>query len=80
MTIADIRPPEDVPRLLENIAQVERGKVDEAGVWTHRKKDGALISVEITSHVLDVGGRRAEIVLAHDITERRRAEQATRES
>ena len=78
ITIADIRPPEDVPRLLENIAQVERGKVDEAGVWTHRKKDGALISVEITSHVLDVGGRRAEIVLAHDITERKRAEQALR--
>ncbi len=78
MTIADIRPPEDVPRLLENVARVDEKKVDEAGVWRHRKKDGALIDVEITSHGLDFGGRRAEIVLAHDITKRKQAEGALR--
>lgn len=74
MTIADICPAEDVPRLLENVARVEAGKANEAGVWRHRKKDGTLIDVEITSHVLDFGGRSAEVVLAHDVTERNRAE------
>jgi PAS domain S-box-containing protein len=74
MTIADIRPAEDVPRMLENVARIEAGKVDEAGEWRHRKKDGTLIDVEITSHVLDFGGRRAEVVLAHDVTECKRAE------
>ncbi len=73
MTLKDIRPPEDVPALLENVSQVTKG-LDEAGVWRHRKKDGTVIDVEITSHTLTFAGRRAEIVLAHDVTERRKME------
>jgi len=79
MTIADIRPAEDVDRLLVNIAAVTEG-IDEAGLWRHRKKDGTLIEVEITSHTLEFAGRRAEVVLAHDVTEQRRAELALKES
>ncbi|MDW7645994.1 MAG: EAL domain-containing protein [Desulfuromonadales bacterium] len=79
MTIRDIRPPEDVPKLLENISKVSHG-VDEAGAWWHCKKDGSLILVEITSHTLSFDGHPAELVLAHDITERYRAESALRES
>ncbi|NJM13083.1 MAG: PAS domain S-box protein [Synechococcaceae cyanobacterium SM1_2_3] len=80
MTITDIRPPEEVPRLLDNIAQVQNHHIDEAGIWKHRKKDGALIEVEITSHVLEFGGRRAEVVLAHDVTERLRIEERLRQA
>jgi PAS domain S-box-containing protein len=79
MTIKDIRPAEDVGRLLENVARVSKG-VDEAGVWRHLKKDGSVIEVEITSHTLRYEGRAAEVVLAHDVTQRRRAEAALRES
>ena len=78
MTIKDIRPPEDVSRLMHNIAQVQKG-VDGAGVWRHLKKDGNIIEVEITSHTLDFDGNHAEMVLAHDVTERRRAEMVLRE-
>jgi two-component system cell cycle sensor histidine kinase/response regulator CckA len=74
MTIANIRPAEDVPSLFENIAQGP----DEARVWRHRKKDGTLIEVEITSHPLVLDGRPAEVVLATDVTERRRTEEALR--
>jgi PAS domain S-box-containing protein len=74
MTIKDIRPAEDVPLLMENVAQVTEG-LDEAGVWRHRKKDGTVIDVVITSHTIAFGGRRAEVVLAHDVTEKRRAEE-----
>lgn len=79
MCISDIRPPEYLPRLRANV-QAVTGGVDEAGVWIHRKKDGTQIWVEITSHTLDFGERRAEVVLAHDVTERLRAEAALRES
>jgi PAS domain S-box-containing protein len=75
LTIKDIRPPEDVPRLLANVAGVTEG-IDDAGVWRHLKKDGSVIHVEITSHTVAFAGRRAEIVLAHDVTERVRAEHA----
>jgi PAS domain S-box-containing protein len=77
MTIVDIRPVEDVPALLENVRQVTQG-LDEAGVWRHRRKDGTLIEVEITSHTLVLDGRPAEVVLATDVTERRRTEEALR--
>src|SRR5205085_4626750 len=77
LTIKDIRPPEDIPALLEEVASV-RGGLDEAGVWRHRKKDGSLIDVEITAHELLFAGRRAEVVLANDVTERRRVEAALR--
>ena len=79
MTIKDIRPQEDIPVLLENISKVTKG-LDIAGTWTHLKKDGTLIHVEIISHTLTFAGRRAEIVLAIDITDRRKADEALHES
>ena len=78
MTIKNIRPPEDVPALLENVAQVSEG-LDEAGVWRHRTKDGTLIEVEIVSHTLTFVDRKAELVLAQDVTDRRRMERTLRE-
>jgi PAS domain S-box-containing protein len=78
MTIKDIRPPEDVPTLLKSLAPGASG-LDEAGVWQHRKKDGTIIEVEITSHTLDFAGSPAELVLANNITGRRRAERALAE-
>jgi PAS domain S-box-containing protein len=79
MTIRDIRPPEDAPALLASIAQLSE-PLDGAGIRRHRKKDGTLIEVEITSHALTFADRRAALVLADDITLRRRTEQALRES
>ena len=73
MTIKDIRPAEDIPALYDSIARGSKG-VDVAGRWRHLKKDGTIIEVEITSHLLVFDDRRAELILAHDITERRRAE------
>jgi two-component system, cell cycle sensor histidine kinase and response regulator CckA len=79
MTVKDIRPPEDVPALMNNVASV-RGGFDEAGTWRHLKKDGSRIDVEVTSHELVFAGRRAELVLANDVTERKRVERELRQS
>lgn len=73
MTVADIRPPQDVPKLLENISRVNVG-IEFAGVWQHLKKDGTIIDVEITSYALIFDSRKAELVLAHDVTDRVQAE------
>ncbi len=79
MTIKDIRPPEQVDALLRNVAGVTEG-LDKAGSWQHSLKDGRIIEVEITSHTLVFGNRRAELVLAYDITERNRMEKQLREN
>ncbi|MEG4837986.1 CHASE4 domain-containing protein [Microcoleus sp. B9-D4] len=73
MTVADIRPPQEMPRLIENISPVDAG-IEFAGVWQHQKKDGTIIDVEITSYAMLFDSRNAELVLAHDVTDRLKAE------
>jgi len=80
MTIKDIRPSEDWPRLYKNLQELPANGLDYAGVWRHLKKDGSVIDVEITSHVLEFEKRESELVLVHDITLRLQAEENLRES
>lgn len=75
MTIVDIRPDTDRFALRANVAAVTEGR-DEAGVWQHQLKSGALIYVEITGHTIEHEGRRAELIAARDVTERSKAENA----
>jgi PAS domain S-box-containing protein len=79
MTIKDIRPVEDVPALLADIAKGPR-RLDAAGTWRHLKHDGTIIDVEITTHSISFAGRPAELVLANDVTKRKRSEDALRQS
>lgn len=44
----------------------------------HRRKDGVIITVEMTARPLSVAGRRTLIVMAHDITDQVRTEEALR--
>jgi two-component system, cell cycle sensor histidine kinase and response regulator CckA len=79
MTIRDIRPAEDVPALLKQIAGESRNH-EEAGVWRHRRKGGTVIEVEITSDKLIFGEREAQLVLASDVTEKRQLEEQFRQA
>ena len=73
MTIKDVRTSEDIPALLNNLAQPEAalGDVTE---WRHRKKDGTPIDVEIVSHEVQWVDRPGRLVLINDITQRKKAE------
>jgi signal transduction histidine kinase/ActR/RegA family two-component response regulator len=61
-----------------------RARVDEtqaltylnAAGWRHKTKDGTILDVEISSHALTFGGRRARLVLASDVSRRLQAEAA----
>jgi PAS domain S-box-containing protein len=71
MKITDIRPAEEVPKLVENVRQAS-GRIQQSGPWRHRRKDGTILWVEVTSHdVLSADGR-ARLVIADDVTERKR--------
>lgn len=70
MTTNDIRSCEKVPALLIKTA----AGVDEPVIsspWRHQRKDGTTIYVELTSHAFDFNGRRAQLVIASDVTERK---------
>ena len=74
MTIADIRPKEEASRLKQYLPQVIEKNINNSGEWQHHKKDGSLIDVVITSHALNFSGYAARLVLAYDVTERKRIE------
>jgi diguanylate cyclase (GGDEF)-like protein/PAS domain S-box-containing protein len=78
-TITEIRPEQDIPGLLQDIAKRTLG-LEARGIWRHRKKNGELIDVEIVSHPLDFHGVKSMLVAAQDITERKRAEDAVRQA
>ncbi|MBI5471960.1 MAG: PAS domain S-box protein [Ignavibacteriae bacterium] len=78
MTIKDIRPPEEVPALMDRLAGPPRQT--KHGLWKHRKKDGTIIIVDVSTHELQFEGRDAVLVLSMDVTERERATEAVRES
>lgn len=69
-TIKDVRPTEDVPALLIKTAAGFDGPVL-TSPWRHQKKDGSVIYVEISSHPLLFGNRRARLAIATDVTDRK---------
>ena len=75
MTIKDIRPPEDVEGLLADLQNKGGPGSPMPGVWRHQTKDGTIIDVEITAGRVIMEDRPAALVLAHDVTERRRLEE-----
>jgi PAS domain S-box-containing protein len=79
MSLAEIRPAEDVP-ILQDVLARRSAPWARPAEWRHRKKNGDIITVEITAHQLDFSGRQAELVMAIDITERKLADQALVES
>lgn len=71
MTIKEIRPAEDLPKLEEALElSIGKDAFYFEGVFRHLKKNGELIYVDIRSNIITRDGRKAEIVLANDITER----------
>jgi len=77
--ITDIRPPEDVPSLLDSIHK-ENASSEDSGPWRHRKKSGEVIDVQIRSYPLKFDGKPGRLVVATDITEKKRAEDALKQS
>lgn len=80
LTLKDIRPKEDIPLLLNNI-QTESEVLQRSRNFRHKKKDGSIIRVEITSYKIpSQAGKNYRLVTAIDITEQYHAEELLRKS
>ncbi len=78
MTIAGIRPPEEIPTMMSTLAALHDR--DRNRIFRHKKKDGTPFDAEITSFEFVSAGRRARLVIAVDVTQRRLAEERLREN
>jgi PAS domain S-box-containing protein len=77
MTIRDIH----LPAELQELATAAQGwecVFSGRESWQHRTRSGAVIDVEITAHSLNLDQRPVCIVLARDVTDRRRVEAEVR--
>jgi hypothetical protein len=70
MTLDELVVDPDVPELLHQVATA--GTVIRSGPWQHRRKDGTVIDVEITSHSVTFAERATRVAMAEDVTERHR--------
>ena len=74
MRLIDILPQSEADRLMRNIESTDY-LADKADEWTHKKKTGELVSVEIVSYFIIFNQRNARHVLINDITERKITEE-----
>ena len=73
MTLKDIHPAEDIPKLLKDIEHIKftNNLIRE---WRQIKKNGEVVYVEVSAHSVNYLGREARHVLMNDITERKLAD------
>ncbi len=72
--VSDIRPEEEREKFL-TLMSSEREPIRHSGTWKHNLKNGSTIDVDITSHTLEYEGHKAVLVLAQDVTERKKWEE-----
>ncbi|MGB8591432.1 MAG: PAS domain S-box protein [Candidatus Acidiferrales bacterium] len=74
LRLTDLRSPQEVNRPSASRASGNSGARRD-GEWTHRCKNGREIIVELSTHPIDFGGRKAVLAVAQDVTSRKRAEE-----
>jgi two-component system cell cycle sensor histidine kinase/response regulator CckA len=75
----DILVPEEADRLREHFRHSPmQGR--HVGLWKHRKRDGSVFEVEISSHELLYGDRRVRLVVAQDVSQRHQLEEQLRQA
>ena len=79
MTSSDVDHDLTPASLEDQVRKVEAGEMVSFGT-RFRRKDGTVFPVEVRGHLFWDGGRQFEVVMVRDITERKRAEEALRES
>ena len=81
MGLRDLRPPEDILAMELSVREppLPMGRLAR-GQRRHRKKDGTIILVEITTSSIVVGGRAARLTMAEDVTGRRLLEDQLRQA
>ncbi|WP_440999909.1 PAS domain S-box protein [Fodinibius sp. SL11] len=67
LTIADLRPESEIPKLKEEVAK-QLDSFSEAGIWKHQKKNGDILYVRVLSHPISYQNNKYKLVTVHDVT------------
>ena len=75
LTIKDIRPKEDIAKINEAVEIEETYGEIHKKIWRHKKKNGEIMYMDITGHLINYDDRRVSLVMLIDITEKLKIEQ-----
>jgi diguanylate cyclase (GGDEF)-like protein/PAS domain S-box-containing protein len=68
MRVTDIRPKEDLPRVIRLLRDPRSGV--SVGPFRHKRKDGSIFWAEVTGHDISQQGEDIRLVVAQDVSER----------
>jgi two-component system, cell cycle sensor histidine kinase and response regulator CckA len=80
LRVQDIHPKEDMPRIQEFFERQSRGEITLAPDIPMLRKDGSIFYADINTARLKLGPKNYVVGVFRDVTERKRAERAIRES
>jgi two-component system CheB/CheR fusion protein len=80
LTLDHLRPVEEIPVMEKMLKSEEAFSNVNGRIWTHRKKNGDLMYMKSTGNIIDYNGKKCVLSLLDDVTEKIKAEEATRES
>ena len=75
LTIKDIRPKEDIAKINKAVESEEAYGEIHKKIWRHKKKNGEIIYMDITGHLINYNGKRVSLVMLIDVTEKLKAEE-----
>jgi PAS domain S-box-containing protein len=70
----------DIPKFMRVLNSIVRGKIPKPLEVTYQQKDGTTGWTEINIGLIKVGGKRCILVIQHDITERKQAEEKIKQT
>ena len=76
LTLKDLRPHTELQKLMKALAAIKNQKGNiYFGVFTHQKKNGDLVQMEVNGHILDFNDQKCMLVVCQDITKRMEQEE-----
>mgnify|MGYP002777095296 CR=1 FL=1 len=78
LNINDIRPKEEKIKLKKYLETLPEIGANFSDGWKHITKEGKVIDVEIYSHGFELNNKKVRLILANDVTEKKKAEENLR--
>jgi two-component system, cell cycle sensor histidine kinase and response regulator CckA len=80
MRVPDVKFDEDVPGMVAGISSIVVGNLRQVGVRRHKTKDGRVVDIDISSHLIEFDGRTAVMAIGLDVTEANKLEAQLRQA